>query len=261
VPLKWPPGVTDINYNSAVLGLWLKPSQHWSINLDADLGSADNTFTPLAARNYQEFRARVQYRAAMWLNMSAYFQTREGQNPVTNINGSEHDRNAGISVSLSPAEKVSTQLGYNYNNIYSQLLICFTSNFDQPGLPNCPGVSGLVQEASPYSSTINTGFVDVLWTPIHRLSLEAGANLSAVTGRDLNLNPLSTIALASAGPLNSNWYQPYAAVGFHFAKQWTGRARWDYYGYHEDSNGSYLDLYVPRNFHANLVTLSVRFAF
>jgi len=193
--------------------------------------------------------------------MSAYFQTRAGQNPVTNINGSQHNRNAGISVSLSPSEKVSAQLGYNYNNIYSQLLICFTSNFDQPGLPSCPGVSGLVQEASPYSSITNTGFVDVLWTPIHRLSLEVGANLSAVTGSDLNLNPLSTIALAPAGPLNSTWYQPYAVVSYHIAKDWTGRARYDYYGYHEDSNGSYLDLYVPRNFHANLVTLSVRFAF
>jgi len=260
-PSFGPPGVPDINYNSGVLGLWFKPTQQWSINLDADLGSANNTFTPLAARNYQEFRARVQYRAATWLNMSAYFQTRAGQNPVTNINGSQHNRNAGISVSLSPSEKVSAQLGYNYNNIYSQLLICFTSNFDQPGLPSCPGVSGLVQEASPYSSITNTGFVDVLWTPIHRLSLEVGANLSAVTGSDLNLNPLSTIALAPAGPLNSTWYQPYAVASYHIAKDWTGRARYDYYGYHEDSNGSYLDLYVPRNFHANLVTLSVRFAF
>jgi hypothetical protein len=44
-------------------------------------------------------------------------------------------------------------------------------------------------------------------------------------------------------------------------QHWTGRARWDYYGYHEDPNGSYQDLHAPRNFHANLITLSVRFAF
>jgi hypothetical protein len=260
-PSFGPPGVTDINYNSAVLGLWLKPSQHWSINLDADLGSADNTFTPLAARNYQQLRARVQYRASAWINMSAYFQTLDGQNPVANINGEQHNRNAGISVSLTPSEKFSAQLGYNYNNIYSRLLICFTSNFDQPGLPNCPGVSGLVQQASPYSSVINTGFVDVVWTPMRRLSVEGGASLSGVSGSELNLNPLSTMALLPGGPLNSTWYQPYAALGYRFAKQWTGRARWDYYSYHEDLNSSYQDLYVPRNFHANLITLSVRFAF
>jgi len=30
---------------------------------------------------------------------------------------------------------------------------------------------------------------------------------------------------------------------------------------HEDLNGSYQDLFAPRNFHGNLITLSVRFAF
>lgn len=260
-PTFGPPGITDINSNSAVLGLWLKPVPHLTINLDADLGSADNTFTPLSPRNYQDFRARVQYRAAGWLNFSAYFETNEGQNPVTNINGSQHNRNAGFSASLTPSEKFSAQLGYNYNDIYSRLLVCFTSDFAQPGLPACPGVSGLVQQVSPYDSKVNTGFVDLLWTLAYRFSFEVGANLSGVQGSQLNVNPLSPIALGPNGPLNSTWYQPYGSVSYRFAKQWTARARWDYYGYHEDSDGSYQDLYAPRNFHANLITLSVRFAF
>ena len=255
-----PPGVTDIDANSGVLGLWARPTQHLTINADADFGSANNTFTPLGARNYQQFRVRVKYRAATWLNLSAYFQTMDGQNPVTNISGTEHNRNTGITASLTPSEKFSVQLSYNYNSIYSRLLVCFTSDFAQPGLPACPGVSGLVQQSSPYSSNINTGFVDFLWTPINRLSLEVGANLSGVTGSELNVNPLSPMALAPSGPLNSDWYQPYGSVAYHFAKHWTGRARWDYYGYHEDSNGSFQDLYAPRNFRGNLITLSVRFA-
>jgi hypothetical protein len=256
-----PPGITDINYNAAVLGLWFKPVPHLSINLDADLGSADNTFTPLAARNYQEFRARIQYRPSGWLNFSGYFQTTQGANPAAEINGTQHNRSTGFSASLTPSEKFSAQLGYNYNDIYSRLLVCFTSDFAQPGLPACPGVSGLVQQVSPYDSKVNTGFVDLIWTPINRFSLEVGANLSGVSGSELNVNPLSPMALAPGGPLNSNWYQPYGAISYRFAKQWTGRARWDYYGYHEDSNGSYQDLYAPRSFHANLITLSMRFAF
>jgi hypothetical protein len=260
-PTFGPPGVTTIDTNSAVFGLWAKPLQHLTINLDADLGSADTAFTPLGAQNYQQFRARVQFRAATWVNLSAYFQTMDGQNPATNINGSEHNRNSGISVSLTPREKFSTQLGYNYNSIHSQLLVCFTSDFAQPGLPACPGVSGLVQQDSPYSSNVNTGFVDFLWTPATRLSLEVGANLSGVTGSELNLNPLSPIATAPAGPLNSEWYEPYGSVAYHFARHWTGRALWNYYGYHEDPNDSYQDLFAPRNFRGNTVTLSVRYAF
>jgi len=141
------------------------------------------------------------------------------------------------------------------------LLVCFTSDFAQPGLPACPGVSGLVQQPSIYSSHVNTGFVDVMWTPVHPLTLELGANLSGVTGNELNLNPLSPIALLPAGALNSDWYQPYGSVSYRFARQWTGRARWDYYGYHEDSNGSYQDLFAPRNFRGNVITLSLRYAF
>lgn len=255
------PGVTDINSSSAVLGLWLKPVPALTINLDADLGSADNTFTPLSPRNYQELRARIQYRPTGSFNFSAYFQTSDGQNPEANINGSQHNRSAGVSASLAPSERFSAQLGYNYNDIYSNLLVCFTSDFAQPGLPACPGVSGLVQQVSPYDSKVNTGFVDLIWTPANRLSVEVGANLSGVSGSELNVNPLSPTALAPAGPLNSSWYQPYGSVSYRFAKQWTGRARWDYYGYHEDSDGSYQDLYAPRNFHANLITLSLRFAF
>jgi hypothetical protein len=260
-PTFGPPSVTDIHANSAVLGLWLKPTPHFTVNFDADFGSADNTFTRISPRNYQQFRVKAQYRAASWLNWTAYFSSSAGQNPVTNINGSEHNNNAGVSFSLTPSQKFSAQLGYNYNNIHSELFVCFISSLAQPGLPSCPNVPGLVQQFSPYTSNISTGFVDVLWTPVNRLSLEVGANISAATGTQLNLNPQATIATAPTGSLNSNWYQPYSVLSYHFAKHWTGRARWDYYGYHEDSNGSYLDLYAPRNFHANLVTLSVCFGF
>jgi len=260
-PVFGPPGITDINTQGAVLGLWLKPVQHLSINLDADLGSADNTFTPLSPRNYQEFRARMQYRANGWLNFSGYFQMRQGQNPASDVAGSQHNRNAGFTASLTPSEKFSMQLGYNYNDIYSKILVCFTSDFAQAGLPACPGVPDLVQQDSPYSSKVHTGFADLLWMPVHLFSMEVGANISGVNGSELNVNPLSPTALAPGGPLNSNWYQPYGVLSLHFAKQWTGRARWDYYGYREDLNDSFQDLLAPRNFRGNVITLSVRFEF
>jgi hypothetical protein len=236
-PAFGPPGITTIDYNGGVLGLWLKPAPQLTINLDAELGSGNNTFTPLGERNYQDLRARLHYRISALVNLTAFVRNTSGQNPVENVNGSQHDRSAGFSLSLTPSEKFSAQLGYNYNNFYSDLLICFTSSYAQPGLPACPGVSKLVQQSSPYTSNVNTGFLDLVWMPVNKLSLEVGANLSGVTGSDLNLNPLSPMALAPAGPLNSNWYQPYGVVSYVFAKQWTGRARWDYYGYHEDSNG------------------------
>jgi len=256
-----PPGVTDINYNSAVFGIWVKPSPKFSLNLDADIGSADNTFTRVSLRQWQQFRIRAQYKAASWLNLSGYFLGSYGQNPQTTVNGAQRNQNAGVSIALTPTEKLSTQLGYNYNNIYSRIFLCFTSSAAQPGLPPCPGLSGLLQQLAPYTSNVNTGFIDFQWTPVNRLNLDLGANISAATGSEVNLNPLSTIPTAPTGALNSTWYEPYASIAYHFAKNWTGKALWNYYGYHEDSNGSYQDLFVPRNFRGNTVTLSVRFAF
>ena len=256
-----PPGITDINSNTAVLGVWAKPVKNLSLNVDAEIGTADNTFTRLSPQNYQQVRARAQYKIAAWLNLSGYFLTTNGQNNLVAVNGTQHNRGTGVSLSLTPGEKFSAQLGYNYNNIYSNLYVCFTSSAALPGLAPCPGVPGLVEEMSPYSSVVNTGFLDFLWTPVKRLTLEVGANLSGVSGSQVNLNPESPIATAPLGPLNSTWYQPYGSVSYQFAKHWLGRARWDYYAYHEDANGSYQDLYAPRNFHANLVTLSLQYAF
>ncbi len=260
-PTFGPPGVTDINYNSAVLGIWLKPSPKFSLNLDVDITSADSTFTRVSSLQAQQFRIRAQYKAAYWLNLSGYFHGSYGQNPQTAVSGVERNQSAGVSIALTPTEKFSAQLGYNYNNIYSQIYLCFTSSAMQPGLPPCPGVSSLFQQFAPYTSNVNTGFMDLQWTPVHRLNLSLGAKISTATGTEVNLNPQNTIPTAPTGALNSAWYEPYGSIAYHFAKNWTGKAFWSYYGYHEDSNGSYQDLFVPRNFRGNTVTLSVRFAF
>ncbi len=260
-PTFAPASPSDFNYNSAVLGFWIKPTTKLTLNLDADITSADNTFTRIVPQQAQQVRIKARYKATNWLNLSAYFLTTNGQNPETAVNGSQHNWNAGFSASLTPSEKYSLDLGYNYNDIFSQLFICFTSTLAQPGLPGCPGVPGLVQQLSSYTSNVNNAFLDFQWTPLHRLTLGLGANISTATGSELNLNPLSPIETVPTGALNSSWYQPYASIAYRFAKKWTGRAVWHYYGYHEDSDGSYLDLYAPRNFHSNAVTLSVRYAF
>jgi len=87
------------------------------------------------------------------------------------------------------------------------------------------------------------------------------ALVAGVLSNGCTQNPEGSIFNTMPDDVNCSWYQPYGSVAYLFAKHWTGRARWDYYGYHEDSNGSYQDLYAPRNFRANLVTLSVRYGF
>jgi hypothetical protein len=83
-----------------------------------------------------------------------------------------------------------------------------------------------------------------------------GANLTGNSGSALLIAPNSP-----SGPLDSTYYRPYAGVDYGFTKNWTGKAYWGYYGYHEDATAVDQDIFAPRNFRGNLSTLSLRYAF
>jgi hypothetical protein len=256
-----PPGVTHINENHAIFGIWARPSQNLRISVDGDIMSADNAFTRISPLNAQELRIRAKYKAASWINLNGSVNLWYGQNDTVNLNGHEHNNSVGLAAQLQPTEKITLDLGYNYNDISSQLLVCFTATGSQAGLPACPDVSGLVEQASPYSNKVNTGFIDFSWTPFKTLTLRGGASLSGARGSELNLTPLNPIATSDPGALNSAWYQPFGGFDYRFAKRWTGRASWQYHGYHESPSTAYQDLLARRNFQANLVVLSLRYAF
>lgn len=256
-----PPSETDINENHALLGLWLRPSPKFRFNVDVDIMSANTTFTHLSPLTSQQARFKVNYKRSEKLNFSGNVDLWYGQNNVPGVNNLMHDNSVGVAAQFLPNEKISVDLGYNYNDISTSLLVCFTASGSLPGLPACPNVSGLVQENSPYSSRVNTGFLDLSWTPIRRLTLHGGANLTGVSGSQLNLTPTNPIPTNVDGSLNSAWYEPYGGFDYHIANHWTGKAFWSYYGYHEDTTAAYQDVFSPRNFHANNVVLSVRYAF
>lgn len=256
-----PPSETDINENHAILGLWVRPSPKFRFNVDGDIMSANSAFTRLSPLNAQQVRFKVNYKPSEKLNFSGNIGLWYGQNNVPGINNLMYNNSYGVSAQFLPNQKISVDLGYNFNNISTSLLVCFTASGSPPGLPACPNVSGLVQENSPYSSKVNTGFLDFSWTPIRRLTLHGGGNLTGVSGSQLNLTPTNPIPTNVDGSLNSSWYEPYGGFDLRFANHWTGKALWNYYSYHEDATAAYQDIYVPRNFHANNVTLSVRYAF
>jgi hypothetical protein len=256
-----PPGVINITENHAVMGLWSRPTQNLRLSIDGDIMSANNAFTRLSPRQSQELKFQANYKANTWLNVNGNINLWYGQNDVPDVDGRQHNDSFGFAVQLQPTEKFTLDLGYNYNDISSQILICFIATGSQAGLPACPDVTGLVQQLSPYSSKVNTGFIDFSWTPLRRLTLRGGANLSGVSGNELNLTPQNPIATSVPGPLNSTWYQPFGGFDYRIAKHWTGKAMWEYYGYRENASTAYQDLLAQRNFQGNLVMLSVKYAF
>jgi len=254
-----PVGLTFINEYAGVFGLWLRPTANWRISLDTELMSADNSFTRVSPRQSQEYRLRTKYKVRDWLNLNGSVNIWEGRNNVFEVNNLQHNRAYGFSAMIQPNERVGFELGYDYNDVYSQILICITSSAVPagPSTVGCAGLPGLLQETSVYTNKSNFGYFDATWTPLKRLTARLGANLTGTSGSSL----ISITPNAPSGPLDSKYMQPFGGIDYHIAKGWTGRAYWGYYGYHEDVSNVVQDIFAPRNFRANLVTLSVRYAF
>jgi len=237
-------------------GFLAGPVDAWRVNFDMEVASADNSFTRISPRQSQEYRVRTTYKLASWVNLSGSINILEKRNNVSEINNLQHNRLYGWSATFEPNDRVSLELGYDYSDDFSQILICFVSTPVLAGVSQCPGSTVLSQDLSVYTNKSNYEYFDVMWKPMRRLSTHVGYNVTSTTGSALFLNPN-----APAGPLDSNYHRPYGGFDYALAKRWTGKAYWGYYGYHEDQTPVPQDLFAPRNFRGNLVTLSMRYAF
>jgi hypothetical protein len=249
-------GEVQIHEHSGVFGFWARPIEKWRINFDTELMSADNTFTRISPRQLQEYRLRSTYSPASWVNVSGTLNILESRNNVTEINNLQHNRAYGFSAMLEPQSRFSWEMGYDYNDVYSQILICYTSTTAPTGISKCPGSTVLVQQLSTYTNTSHYGYFDLLVRPYKPLAIRVGGNITDTSGSALLIAPT-----APSGPLDSRYYRPYAGFDYTFAKNWTGKAYWGYYGYSEDQTTVAQDVFAPRNFRGNMTTLSLRYAF
>ena len=258
--------VPTINEYSGLIGLWFRPNHKWKISFDGEFFSADGTFTRISPKQSQEYRVRSKYNVNNWLNVDGSILIWEGRNNEFQQGDLQHNRAYSISAMIQPNEKFGMEIGYDYNDVFSQVLICYVSGQAAPGSTACPNVSGLIQQLSTYTNKSSYGFFDVYFKPLHRLTARLGANLTGTSGSELRLDPLALIPIQVNGPLNSKWLHPHGGLEYRISKGWTGKAFWDYYGYHEDptfgtGGEAVQDVFAPRSFRGNLITLSVRYAF
>lgn len=246
-----------INEHSGLFGFWARPNDRWRINFDTTLTSADHSFTRVSPRQWQEYRLRNNYKASNWLSLTGSLNILESRDNVTDIDNKQHNRNYGIGAILQPADRFLLELGYEYDDVYAQTLVCFVATPLPTGIDTTPcPVTGLTQALSVYTETSHFGYFDMMFRPVKKMTLHAGGNLTDNSGSALTLN-----AIEPTGPLDSRFYRPFAGVDYEFVHHWTGKAYWGYYGYNEDRLAVPQDQLYPRGFQGNMVTLSMRYAF
>ena len=149
-----------------------------------------------------------------------------------------------------------------------------------------------------YAESTNTAYFNLRFKPMKRVTLNAGYELTSSSGVNnwlrmdvmgnppLLVNTYSTVnpgsavvsgvsgsgltngpimvgpnpAVPSGGSLDTNWHKPYAGLTYDLRKGLSLKGMWYYYGYNEKDvqNASIL---LPRDFHANTGTVSVKYSF
>jgi hypothetical protein len=209
----------------------------------------------------------------------------------------DHTRNISTGVDLSPNEKYSFNFNYSYYDVYTSTNACYlsgatallpgTASLNAAGANNiCPNTTGdwgpvkdFMDAPTQYAS------MGLTYTPNKKVRTGAGYRISAVSG-----NQFFADAQQVNGSLQSAYQSPYVNLAWIVRPQWIWRAEYNYYGYGEGgpsgpvycSSATSLTtpvvpctsltgpsgrtepssgLSAPRNFHANVVTLSMHYEF
>lgn len=256
--------VFPINEHSGLLGLWARPIEPLRMNFDVEIMSADNAFTRISPRNLQRYKFRTTYKPRTWISLAGRVNVLESRDNVALIGNIQHSRNYAMSVSVDPTERLDLDFGYEYSDVFSMSDICYASSAVPTTSTPCPlSGGGPTLGLSEYSEKAHFGYVNLLFKPTRRVTASLGYALNSVNGNAPVIDPTTGLPvtlnpLTPAGPLNYDYHKPYASVAFALHKDLTWRAAWGYYEYGENATP---DPTGPRNFHANLVDLTLRYAF
>ncbi|MBV9182419.1 MAG: hypothetical protein JO356_14000 [Acidobacteria bacterium] len=242
---------TEINGHSGLVGFSARPTNSFRVSFDTELYSADNSFTRIVPRQFQDYRLRANYKPRNWINLGSVIVIREGRNNISDVGHLDHNRSYGFTASVNPNERLSLDLNYDYNDLFSRTNICFVATPSPPVAISCGGApfaSGL----SSYSENTHAAGAGLLFRLLRRVSTGVGYTVTSSVGSTLILNPN-----APPGPLSYRYHLPQATLAIDLSKHLTYKTAWNYYGYHEDSNPGPT---APRNFRGNAFTLSMGYS-
>jgi hypothetical protein len=183
---------------------------------------------------------------------------------------------------LSPSEHYGLDINYAYSDVYTATNICFLSGATTalPGVDNgkiCPDKTTTWLGRDFADAPTQFASVGLALSPVKSIHARIGYRISSVSGNQFFTDPLQV-----NGSLQSTYQTPYVHVAWAVHPGWIWAANYDYYGYGEggpsgattcsSSTSATAVAFpcpvnppsgasAPRNFHANLVTLSMHYEF
>jgi hypothetical protein len=252
---------------TALLGLWARPTHSLRLNFDLEHTNYDNVIVRMAPRKESRYRFQTTYTPRPWAVLGASINILQDANADVLTNYVGHNRNFGLTASLSPRERFGLDLAYNYNNVIQNALICF--NDTPPAGVILPFVTNATSCAandpanpllanSYYTDQTHFGMTTIRFKPEKRVTANVGYSITSVEGRIPQFNILQPL-----GSTQYKYQQPVANLSVDLGHKLAFNMGWNYYQYNEGSpnEGSFVGPTAPRYFHANNLTESLRYAF
>jgi len=269
--------------NGIVVGTSIVPSRAFRLNVNVDTlnwkaassETPTNTYTRQAPSRVYHVRARAIATPAKWVNFAVTTNDFEGKNDDPLVNHKEHNRNFSLATQVIANEQVSFDLNYSHDDVFSETDLCYifvgTAKYplpagargstgtclqtaDNPGgtLPTQSAASQLYLGNGTYSAPATFFSAALTYSPSKYFRFNGGARVTSNSGTGEFLNPLMV-----PGALHSKVISPFSDLVVNVAPQWAWHGNWVHHGYQEAGGPGP----AARNFHGDVVTLGVRYAF
>jgi hypothetical protein len=258
-----PDFVEEFIEHTGLFGVWARPTDNLRVSFDMQLMSSNGAFTRISPRQRQVYKIRSTYRPNSWLDLSGSINLLQQQNNVDGIFHKQHTRTYGMAAMLYPNARFAFDFGYDFNDLESNTLICFTLGGAPSTLSACPTPTSAqaLTADSVYDSNTHFVYFNVMAKPWKWLTTRLGYALTSSDGVALDLNPNPSVVILSAppGPLRYNFHRPFGGIDLDLSRGFVFKTLWNHYGYNEKAIADITT--GPRDFRGNTVTLSIRYAF
>ncbi len=261
--------------NGLLVGAVIQPSRAVRINANydsmnsksANADTPSDTYTREAPDKINHIRVRAGVTPAKWINFAAtanYFQAKNND-PL--VNHQEHNRDFSFAAQIIPTEKLSFDFNFARDDVFSQTDICyaFIPNVNAPLPAGATNAGTCTVTNSPdtgdpsyylgngyYNAPVTYFAGAVSWSPSKYFHFNGGARITDTNGTAELLNPLMV-----PGALQSTVLSPFSDFVINIAPQWAWHGNWVHHGYDEAGGPGP----ASREFHGDVVTLGVRYAF
>jgi hypothetical protein len=270
--------------NGVLLGAVIQPSRLIRVNLNfddmhshsANSDTQTDSYTRLGPNSTYHFQVRAVVTPKKWVNFAIAANDFHGDNNDPLVNHTEYAHNFSFATQFIPTETVSLDFNYGHDTVFSQTDMCYmftaTANAPLPAaavnsgtcLASNGGSSSLYLGSGYYNAPSNFFIGSVNYYPSKILRFNGGFRITDFSGSAELLNPYNP-----PGALLSKTVSPYADMQIQIARGWYWHGNWEHHGYNEGGSpgGSNANVFVPgsvlpsRDFHGEVITLSVKYAF